>query len=157
MLFLQIDRSIIVGGVYRPQDFYCNELFDALDTALNIFVNKKIPVWILGDFNIDLIQESIPQKLVCQTIVSNGFSILNKTNPTRITNHSATCIDYVMTNTLNFDATLYIVDEGFGDHQLQLLKVTSRRSAITMSDIYMDFWLLRRAYKHLMIINTSWV
>ncbi|XP_050504058.1 geranylgeranyl transferase type-2 subunit beta isoform X1 [Diabrotica virgifera virgifera] len=124
MLFLQIDRSIIVGGVYRPQDFYCNELFDALDTALNIFVNKKIPVWILGDFNIDLIQESIPQKLVCQTIVSNGFSILNKTNPTRITNHSATCIDYVMTNTLNFDATLYIVDEGFGDHQLQLLKIT---------------------------------
>ena len=74
---------------------YLNPLMDKLDDKKNVFL--------LGDFNIDLIKNEIDTETLTflDTITSNLF-VPHIIHPTRITPHSKTLIDNIFSNSPNF-------------------------------------------------------
>ena len=90
---------VTVLGVYRPPTsslISFNDVFFRNVMSL-LSVNEKI--FVAGDFNVDLIDPSGTEIDFITKFYSSSFiPLINK--PTRVTNHSATCLDHVWTNLL---------------------------------------------------------
>ena len=104
-LFIEIclnGKPTVFGILYRPNtapraniEVFSENLFSILEN-----VNQKHqPVFLMGDFNIDLMKLNIHTKTnsFLENIVSNGLIPLI-TKPTRITEYSATLIDHMYTS-----------------------------------------------------------
>ena len=97
-------KKVIIGVIYRPpskkmEDF--NEQLKAILDQINI---GKIPCYLLGDMNINVINHLThkPTEDYLEVMYSKGLiPVINR--PTRVTDHSATLIDHIFTN--NYDAT----------------------------------------------------
>lgn len=102
-LFIEIERSrsknIIVGIMYRPPGQDMNEFNEFIDRLLtNITQNDKL-VYLIGDFNINLLNEDIRgQTSDFINILTSYLLYPSITKPTRITSKSATLIDNIFTN-----------------------------------------------------------
>lgn len=102
----------------------------------DILINLLIPLLenrgksiVLGDFNINLLNDSIATNQYTHTMISRGLIFLNKVDEkfaTRVAertiNHHAltskTVIDHVLTNCLNFSYTFSIADTPISDHKI---------------------------------------
>ena len=102
-LFLQFKHfkyPYIIGAIYRHPNGSIEHFVEALERSLGS-ITSNISTIIAGDINIDLIQTE-------RTDVSNYVSLMlsnkfmpNITLPTRITSHSATCIDHMFIRNLH--------------------------------------------------------
>ena len=116
---LGTNRTLIVGNVYRsPALKNCarfNILFESVISNLHRHASKQ--VFIVGDFNIDLIHHD--SDIQCQNLINNasklGF-VQIVSRPTRITDHSATLIDHVYTNNLENTLSCNILTVDISDH-----------------------------------------
>lgn len=81
-------------------------------------LNKKI--FITGDFNIDTLICNTKSQLFKNTLKKFNL-LLTLNNATRITSHSATCIDNIITNHRNYKAEIW--DLGMSDHTCQVIKI----------------------------------
>ena len=104
-LFVEISipqsKNIIVGIIYRPPNSNSNDVLSCLTTLLsNIdFVNKD--VFVMGDFNIDLLKHASNNSSheFIELLLSASFlPLISK--PTRVSNHSATLLDNILCNSL---------------------------------------------------------
>ena len=88
------DLDIIIGGIYRHPKGDVDHFNNALKNTINHISENTLAV-ILGDTNIDLIQENNAK---VNAYLNNFFEknfIPCITLPTRITDHSATLIDHI--------------------------------------------------------------
>ena len=92
--FVYNDKSITIGGIYRHPNgnimHFINDMSNTLDK-----IDKNNICAVAGDINIDLIninKKEIEEYLT--TMMSYKFIPLI-THPTRITYHSATCLDHI--------------------------------------------------------------
>ena len=96
-MFIEInrtsDKNIIAGIVYRPPDQNFNEFLCDLYTVLNSFSKENKSVFLLGDWNLNLMNHSNhqPTSQFLDTLYSKMF-------PTRIMAHKASLIDNIFTN-----------------------------------------------------------
>ena len=92
----------IVGVVYRhPVETHLNEFLESFSHCIFKLSNSKKVYYILGDFNINLMQEnrsSFANEYI-NLIVSNG-AVPVITIPTRVTATSATLLDHIITNNM---------------------------------------------------------
>lgn len=65
---------------------------------------------IMGDFNFDLMKETFYGEKLLSEIYSSGFSQVVDA-PTRVTDRSATLIDYVVTNTVNLGVQVHLTPD----------------------------------------------
>ena len=85
---------MILGGIYRHPKGDKDHFNNALKNAINQISNNTLAI-ILGDINIDLLQESDAKvNAYLNNFFENNF-IPCITLPTRITKHSATIIDHI--------------------------------------------------------------
>ena len=110
-LFVEIElpnkKKIIVGTVYRPNSAYINmsstqqllQFNEAINSILCKINTAGKKVYILGDFNIDLlkIEQHKPTADYVNSLFSHGCLQL-MTIPTRCIHNSATLIDHIITN-----------------------------------------------------------
>ena len=96
-------KNIVLGCIYRHpsmemKDFNENYLCPLMDK-----LDEKKHVFLLGDFNIDLMKNDIDAhtSTFLDTVTSNLF-VPHIIHPTRITPHSKTLIDNIFSNILNF-------------------------------------------------------
>ncbi|KAA5784729.1 hypothetical protein F3H09_31280 [Pseudomonas aeruginosa] len=117
MACVELERFIVVS-VYRPP----NSLYDFFENImecvlLKLSVSNK-HVFICGDFNINLLENTNAtirfRTLLKSYNLSNLFS-----EPTRITSTSATCIDNIFTNVKPLHK--YIINHLSSDHSGQSL------------------------------------
>ena len=102
-------KSIVVGVVYRHPGYIVNqiELFTkAIEKNFLNMSNKKMEFYLVGDFNIDLLQFQFNQ--IIKTYADNllGYSVkccINK--PTRISATTKSLLDHIYTN--NFNCSLF--------------------------------------------------
>lgn len=104
MCAVEID-SVCVIGVYRPPgnlslDDFIEELYRRLN---NSGVSRK-RVYILGDFNVDLLVDTNKSRQLCDMMNSLFFHQLVSI-PTRITHSTETLIDNIWSNNLLFKNT----------------------------------------------------
>ncbi len=119
-LFIEIDRpaskNIVVGVMYRPPDQDVNEFNKYIDNVLTHATRNQKIVYLMGDFNINLLNEDVhlPTNDFID-ILSTHSLYPSITKPTRITSKSATLIDNIFTNS-KYNQTSGIFMTDLSDH-----------------------------------------
>lgn len=108
-LFCEIDKSIspfskniIIGVIYRPPNTDMTKFNAYLNIVLDLIAKEGKLCYILGDFNINLLNESSHSQTheFLDNMLSHSFlPVINR--PTRVTEFSASLIDNIFTN--NYD------------------------------------------------------
>ena len=102
-LFIEIDKNqlknkqnVVVGVIYRPPNTDIHEFNEFLEDCLDKIKAEKKKAYLLGDFNINLLNsdQHIPSKEFIDTLFSHSFMPFI-TKPTRVTQKSATLIDNI--------------------------------------------------------------
>jgi exonuclease III len=119
-VFVEIEshpKNTIVGVIYRPPDRSPQSFIHNLSNTVNLINNEKLPSFICGDFNINLLKISTHQE-------SNDFlNIMYEANyyptitkPTRLTTRTSSLIDNIFSNILNNKLTPGILFNDITDH-----------------------------------------
>jgi len=122
-LFIQVkqndlhQKDVIVGVIYRPSGKDCKKFFVFLNNLLHKLDSERRPVYLLGDFNINLLASATcgyAQQFI-DILFSHGF-YHRIDRPTRITGDSATLIDNIFTNVLADNTCSGPLLLGLSDH-----------------------------------------
>lgn len=142
-------HKMYIAAIYRQpnnkNDPQCNFFFHNLNNLLESYRN----MYILGDFNINLLINNDLTSKYKAYLESNGFNLLNKQSysyPTRVSSHSSTCIDHVISDSIyspDLQHDLYLFDL-IADHKSILVNV--KKSGIANS-------ILRNASNAYEIVN----
>ena len=112
------ERNVIVGIIYRIPDRDALSFNQALNIVLGKIKHENKIAYILGDYNLNLfnIDSHAPTGEFLDICFSNNFiPLINK--PTRVTKHSATLIDNILTNNIinvSYNSGLFLTD--ISDH-----------------------------------------
>jgi len=134
-------QKIVVASLYHPPRDY-QSFLASFDKFLQPLWLKRNNIIILGDLNIDL---SIENKRNCSIErrfknIRTKYDLKNVINkPTRITNHSQTLIDHIITSRCRKTYFPNSVDIGLSDHNLiycfvDLLPNRSEQKFLTVKD-----------------------
>ena len=110
-------KNIVVGTVYKPPDFNTNGFVDLFDNLLHRPNMENKHVYIMGDFNIDLLKHNVhnPTSHFVDCLFSNSFVPLIQ-KPTRITDSSATLTDNIFTNCCDLSIKSGTLFSDISDH-----------------------------------------
>lgn len=114
---LKEKKKVIIGCIYRPPNTNINEFKEGLLEVLEHVDKENKPCYLLGDFNINLLNEEIKQHIddFMNLLSSNYFyPLINK--PTRITSKSSTLIDNIFTNAFSNVTKSGILYTDISDH-----------------------------------------
>lgn len=117
--YLGKDLKLIILCIYRPDtppNADVELFFEKLADILQIIGNGKVVI--LGDFNIDILKENDKSSKVFITIMESFNMNILVREPTRITYHSATCLDNVCTNIEG--GSVQVVQPHLSDHVGQI-------------------------------------
>ena len=90
-------NSVIVCVIYRPPNSNMELFFEDLEILLEKINVSKKACCLMGDFNIDLVQENDSSSTFRNILLSNSFyNTIDK--PTRITSQTASLIDNIFIN-----------------------------------------------------------
>ena len=109
--------SIMIAVIYRHPGPHYKKYSEALNRNLTLFSRQKIKVVIVGDTNINLAKFNVTSNVTdyVRLLSDQGFhNFIDK--PTRITSHSATCIDHVYSNYDHEDVESIIIESNISDH-----------------------------------------
>ena len=117
-LFLEIvqPNKFIIGMIYRPPNSNIDDFFTSLTSIMNMLTDSTTPVYIMGDFNINILHstEKNAQTLVNLFHSYLFMSVINK--PTRVIRTSATIIDHIWTNNVDNYLTSGVIYSSISDH-----------------------------------------
>ena len=111
------NKNLVIGGVYRPPDTDIICFNNSLTISLELINKEKKMCHILGDFNINLFKSethSPTEDFLNQLYSSYFYPTISK--PTRITDKSATLIDNIQFNSLNYETKTGILFTEISDH-----------------------------------------
>ena len=115
-LIVDMDH-VLIGSLYRPPNTNSTAFLEYLDTVLELCSKEKKKLYLLGDFNLDLLKHDSHD-------VTNRFLNLMYSNvllplinrPTRVTCNTATLIDNIITNVLDNNCISGIYPTDISDH-----------------------------------------
>ena len=120
-IFIEIvnskDKNIVIGVIYRPPSNPIDIFLDKLDDSLNSISKDNKLIYLMGDFNIDLLSPTHQQISSRLCNIFTSFSLhphINK--PTRITQTSSTLIDNIFSNVIDRKFINGILYSDISDH-----------------------------------------
>ena len=104
-IFIELDmfgENVVIGCIYRPPNSNMAKFSENIASMLKKINKHNKHVYLMGDFNIDLLKvdEHQPTSEFINMMFSSSFIPLI-THPTRVTKNSATLIDNIFTNRLD--------------------------------------------------------
>ena len=102
-------QQVLVGVVYRPPNQSTDEYLKSLNELLQTVQNEKKVFYLMGDFNINLLnvdKDQYVNEFLDTLLTFNMFPLIKY--PTRVTQHSASLIDNIFTN----DDNVHILSSG---------------------------------------------
>ena len=109
VIFVELDRSwvntaknVVVGVIYRPPNTDMSLFANSLNELLSQLKSEKKNIYIMGDFNINLlnVDDHLPSAEFLEMMYSYSFlPLINK--PTRVKSTSATLIDNIYCNNID--------------------------------------------------------
>lgn len=119
-----IGTNYVVVCLYRTPNSKLDIFLESLDcllqklTVRNRYVTKRVVI--MGDFNVNILENNCNTESLMNTFRS--FKLHHTiSQPTRITDHSQTCIDNIFTNIKQYNAK--VLDLGISDHTCQLISI----------------------------------
>ncbi len=139
------NSNITIGNIYRPGTAHpVLTPLEQYDSFSEIFTNMlsslvvaSTPLYIVGDFNIDLLKISTNARCSDFLDLLFSFGLLQiVTKPTRCTDNSATLIDHIITNQSHPTFSCHILTSKISDHFpiihfLQTKKPTEKPKTLT--------------------------
>lgn len=120
-IFVELETSksknIVIGQIYKPPDVDIIKFNDGMNTVLSKVNQEDKICYILGDFNINILKSEIhcPTNEFLNMLQANYFfPAIDK--PTRITRQSATLIDNILFNTLDYETMSGLLFTDITDH-----------------------------------------
>ena len=110
-------KSLLIGCIYRPPDSDINTFNDALQSTLESITKESKLCLLLGDWNVNLLKctsHSASADFLNTLYSFNFFPSI--TMPTRIKPPSATLIDNIIFNSLDYEITSGILLCDISDH-----------------------------------------
>lgn len=120
-------KNIIISNIYRPPKGKLVPFKDSLSQVINQAECESKPIYLLGDFNLNLLDYATEPNVREFVNMMYGNMLLPAINkPTRITLKASTCIDNIFVKT-NFQDKLHagIIAVHISDHLPQFLIVES--------------------------------
>ncbi|XP_071944876.1 uncharacterized protein [Antedon mediterranea] len=116
-ILLPRTRPIVVGSIYRPPSQSYKLFIDSFENILAA-IRPDVEVIVLGDFNINLKNESASiYKMLETTLETFSFTHLIK-EPTRITKYTSTVLDIIICNHSQKNLQSGVIHVGISDHSL---------------------------------------
>ena len=121
--FIEITHSTIdskrplIGVIYRPPNTDCNRFLGHLEDILNKIRSEKKNIYIMGDFNLNLLNSENHSKTneFLDLLYSSYFwPLISK--PTRITESTSTLIDNIFSNSVDMVSVAGILYADVSDH-----------------------------------------
>ena len=109
-----IDQKTIVLCIYRAPDGNLDNFFSSLEELLSLY-SKKANIFVCGDLNIDYLTDSNEKLELFNIFLSHNLTNLLDA-PTRVTSHSSTGLDYIITNANHLTNSAEIIKSGLSDH-----------------------------------------
>lgn len=142
-----IEMSLLLSIVYKQptvkDEIFLRE-FDAL------IYNKKNMI-IIGDMNLNLLENTPTVKKYTDSLIANGFVLLNQLDISSATRsaartrngetfHSNTIIDHFITDCISYSYELSLTDTPISDHRVLMLSLDNKKSckAKTPSNFYVS-------------------
>lgn len=116
-----IGSKILIIGLYRSPSGNNNEFFMKLDTLLNNLTLKAQKFILIGDFNINVLENNKAETLILKDLLKTYNLEWFINSPTRVTATSATAIDNVISNITNMTVSLIVT--AVADHDAQLVTI----------------------------------
>lgn len=135
---LKNNFDVKIVSIYRsPIEANLDSFFEKFRYLLNYLCKNNGLLVISGDINIDLLLNSDAKIYFTNLLLAYNLKLVN-TGPSRITQSSSTCIDFVCSNFSNgIDC---ITDfNGLSDHSAQII-----HSKININDVSPEWYLARR-------------
>ena len=114
--------SFIIGCIYRHPKALVKS-FSHLSEVFKVMLLKKKPIFILGDFNDNLLDKSNHMNKVCRNL--NLYQLIEK--PTRITQHSSTLLDLIITNNTKMIVQSDVTPSPIADHEMISILINVRK------------------------------
>lgn len=115
-------KTLLIAGVYRTPQLNNSEFLSRLNSLLSILTHKNYSVCVGGDFNINMLENSVLARELNSILTRHGLVYLIDF-PTRVATKSETCLDNFFTN-INRDETVVTgLITALSDHDGQLLEV----------------------------------
>ena len=139
-LFLEVTltdgKKIIIGDIYRAPKEEVNIITTfivELSHILTLLNRMKLPVYLCGDYNINLLKmhEKNWYEEFFETMLVHSY-LPNITLPTRLTDTSNTLIDNVFANSAKFEAVSGILINNISDHQAIFTIITIPRERVNI-------------------------
>ena len=113
-------KNALVGVIYRAHTSIDDFIHD-IDVIYNKITSENKLSYIMGDFNIDLLKDDVHRPIHDYLDLVYSHSLIPTIyKPTRITEHTATIIDNILTNTDNIVESAIIVTD-ITDHMPTVL------------------------------------
>ena len=108
--------------VYRHPETDMSSFIDHIDQTLQKVQNENKSVFMMGDFNINLLKyQSHPETNDFITLIVSHYFLPHILHPTRVTDHSATIIDNIYSNDVESDTVSGNILSQITDHFPQFL------------------------------------
>lgn len=123
--------KLVVICIYRPPSKIESDIEAFIDRyihSLEILSISSLDFVIAGDFNINVISNEERTAMLFKFITESFGAKLTINVPTRVTAHSATCIDNIITNI--HDAIFSVIDSHLSDHTAQKTHIPGYVSAV---------------------------
>ena len=120
MIFVEItvsNKTIIAACIYRPPNSDITVFTSSLKGILEVLEDEKKEIYLMGDFNIDLLHSSSHKRtneFLDMLYSFNLYPMINK--PTRISSNRASLIDNIFTNVIKKKTHNGIIYDDFSDH-----------------------------------------
>ena len=130
-------KNTLICCSYRHPKSDIDEYISYMNKCYEKINKEKKVCFIAGDFNIDLLKTDSNSKIseFVNLTTSNGF-LPYITQPTRITETSATVIDNIFSNYINHDNISGNIFLQFADHLCQFITIDKTNDKIKIKDSF---------------------
>lgn len=122
------NQDYAFGVAYRPPNISYVDFFGEFENTLANLVPCFENILCMGDFNVDLLKvDNSDTRFVLRFLEGLGlYQLVDQ--PTRVTQNSATLIDYLITNNTDLISRVDVIHEGVSDHELVLSFLNIKKS-----------------------------
>ena len=115
-------KNSLCGCIYRHPNTDVTNLMQYLEATFSLIDKKKYNIFLMGDFNIDLLQYESHSSTndFLNTMISNSF-LPYILQPTRVTDHSSKVVDNIFSNITDFVTSSGNITSLVADHFAQFL------------------------------------
>ena len=109
-------KNILIGVVYRPPNNQIETFLDNLDESLHTIIGENKDVYLMGDYNINILPPLQNNSLKLNNILLSYSLHPHINKPTRISKTSSTLIDNIFSNNVNKECLNGILYYDISDH-----------------------------------------